>query len=113
MVTERHLARAEYRPGRIWTFDSDEAIKRAVAGGLGVSFMSRSLVDEAAQRGDVIRFGISGGDRMTRPIYALQPNLAELTAHATGFMTMLLDAHRPGPQRSSWAEGLVSSCAEG
>ena len=96
MVTERHLARAEYRPGRIWAFDSAEAIKRAVADGLGVSFMSRLLVDEAIERGEMVRFGIAGAERMMRPIYALQPNLAELAPHAAGFMTMLMHAHRDG-----------------
>ncbi|MBV9680968.1 MAG: LysR family transcriptional regulator [Solirubrobacterales bacterium] len=105
MVTERHLARAEYRPGRIWAFDSGEAIKRAVAAGLGVSFMSRSLVDEAIQQGEMVRFGISGGERMMRPIYALQPNLAELTPHAAGFMTMLMNAHRNGTPSKQLAEG--------
>ena len=101
MVTERHLARAEYRPGRIWGFDSDETIKRAVADGLGVSFMSRLLVDEAIQRGELVRFGISGAEQMIRPIYALEPNLTELTPHAAGLMMMLVHAHRacaPGKQ---------------
>ena len=93
MVTERHLARADYRPGRIWAFDSADAIKRAVAGGLGVSFMSRLLVDEAIQRGELVRFAISRAEPMIRPIYVLQPNLAELTPHAARFMTMLMNAH--------------------
>lgn len=104
MVTERHLARAEYRPGRICAFDSDEAITRAVAAGLGVSFMSRSLVEEAIRQGEVVRFGISGGERMMRPIYALQPNLAELTPHAAGFMTLLVNAHRSGTRAKRLAE---------
>ena len=51
MITERHLARAEYLPARIWAFDSSEAIKRAVADGLGVSFMSRLLVEDEIERG--------------------------------------------------------------
>ncbi|MBV9336661.1 MAG: hypothetical protein JO262_00915 [Solirubrobacterales bacterium] len=80
----------------IWAFDSGEVIKRAVAAGLGVSFMSRLLVDEAIQRGEVVRFRISGVERMLRPIDAFQPNLAEPTPHAAGLMTLLVDAYRAG-----------------
>lgn len=94
MVTERHLARCEYRPARIWAFDSTEAIKRAVADGLGVTFMSRLLVNKELARGELVRFRISGVERMMRPIHAVQPSLAELTPHAAGFTTLLMDAHR-------------------
>jgi LysR family transcriptional regulator, low CO2-responsive transcriptional regulator len=101
-VTDRHLARAEYRPARIWAFDSGEAIKRAVADGLGVSFMSRLLVEDEIQRGELARFHISSIDRMTYPIYAIQPSLAELPPHAAGFTTLLIDAHRaPAPEAES------------
>ena len=94
MVTERHLARAEYRPARIWAFDSCEAIKRAVADGLGVSFISRLLVEDEIERGSLGRFRISGAERMFRPIHAVRPSLAEPTPHAAGFATLLIDAHR-------------------
>lgn len=34
---------------------------------------------------------------MMRPIYAVQPSLAELTPHAAWFTTLMMDAHRaPG-----------------
>lgn len=97
MITERHLARAEYRPARIWAFDSVEAIKRAVADGLGVSFMSSLLVGDEIERGELVRFRISGVDRIAHPIYAVQPSLAELTPHAAGFITLLMEAHRATP----------------
>jgi DNA-binding transcriptional LysR family regulator len=97
MITERHLARAEYRPARIWAFDSFEAIKRAVADGLGVSFMSSLLVGDEIERGELVRFGISGVDRMAHPIYAVQPSLTELTPHAAGFTALLMEPHRATP----------------
>jgi molybdate transport repressor ModE-like protein len=94
MVTERHLARGDYRPARIWVFDSSEAIKRAVVDGLGVSFMSRLLVADEVERGKLVPFRISGVERMTRPIHAVQPSLSDLTPHATGFVALLTEAHR-------------------
>ena len=45
MITERHLARAGYPSCAIWAFDGSEAIKRAVADGIGVSLISQLLVD--------------------------------------------------------------------
>lgn len=99
LVTELHLARAEYRPARIWAFDSFEAIRQAVKDGIGISFMSRLLVSDEIERGELISFRISGVERMLRPIYALQSSLAELAAHAAGFTTLLVDAHRaPNPR---------------
>ena len=97
MVTERHLARAEYRPARIWGFDSFEAIKRAVADGLGVSFMSSLLVGDEIERGELVRFRVSGVDRMAHPIHAVHPSLAEPTPQAAGFTALLMDAHRATP----------------
>jgi LysR family transcriptional regulator, low CO2-responsive transcriptional regulator len=94
LVTERHLARAECRPALIWAFDSCEAIKRAVADGLGVSFMSRLLVSDEIERGELVSFHVSGVAPMARAIHAVQPSLAELTPHAAGFTVLLMDAHR-------------------
>jgi len=94
LITERNLARAECRPARIWTFDCSTAIKRAVAGGLGVSFMSRLLVSDEIQRGELVSFHVSGVEPMVRPIHALQPSLAEMTPHAAGFTMLLMQAHR-------------------
>ena len=94
LITERHLARAECRPARIWAFDSAEAMKRAVAGGLGVSFMSRLLVRNEIERGELVPFHVSGVETMARPIHAVQRSLAELTPHAADFTMLLIDAHR-------------------
>ncbi|MBV9415341.1 MAG: LysR family transcriptional regulator, partial [Solirubrobacterales bacterium] len=97
MIAERHLARAEYQPARIWAFDSFEAIKRAVADGLGVSFMSSLLVGDEIERGELARFRLSGVDRMPHPIHAVHRSLAEPTPHAAGFMSLLMNAHRAVP----------------
>jgi DNA-binding transcriptional LysR family regulator len=95
IVAEQHLTRAEYRPARIWAFDSCEAIKRAVSAGLGISFMSRLLVDDELARGALELFRLPGVQPMLRPIHALQPSLAELTPHAAVFTTLLTEAHTP------------------
>lgn len=94
IVAERHLALADYRPARIWTFDSSEALKQAVSDGLGVSFMSRLLVDADLRRGGLSEFRLSGVERMLRPIHAVQPSMTELTPHAAGFTALLMGAHR-------------------
>ncbi len=94
MITERHLVRADYWAARIWTFDSSEAIKRAVADGIGVSFMSQLLVNDEIERGDLVPFRISGLERMMCPTYTVQPSLAELTPQAARFATLMMDAHR-------------------
>jgi LysR family transcriptional regulator, low CO2-responsive transcriptional regulator len=94
MITERYLARVGYRAARVWTIDSCEAIKRAVADGIGVSFMSQLLVTDEIERGDLVPFRISGLERMMRPIHAIQPSLAELTPQAARFATLITDTHR-------------------
>ncbi len=104
MITERYLARADYCAARICTFDSSEAIKRAVADGIGVSFMSQLLVGDEIVRGDLVPFCISGLERMTRPIYAVQRTLAELTPQAARFATLMMDVHRATASRAARVE---------
>jgi LysR family transcriptional regulator, low CO2-responsive transcriptional regulator len=92
LVTERCLGPAEYRPARTWAFDSYEAIKRAVADGLGVSFISQFLVREEIARGDLEPFRLSGVERMVRPIHAVQSSVNELTPQSAAFMALLIGA---------------------
>jgi molybdate transport repressor ModE-like protein len=92
IVSERYLASVEYRPARVWVFDSYEAIKRAVVGGLGVSFISRLLVREEIERGELIAFRVSGVEPMVRRIQVVQPAFRDLTREGTAFMTILADA---------------------
>lgn len=101
VVTERLLAAAGHRPGRVWVLDSYEAITHAVSEGLGVSFASRLLVRDAIERGEVIPFYVLGVQRMVRPIYALRSSTRKLTPEGVSFMEILIDpdadALRPSP----------------
>lgn len=91
VVTERYLGAAGYRPTRIWVFDSYDAITRAVANGLGVSFTSQTLVREAVERGELAAFHLLGVERMVRPIYVLQSSVRELTPEGAAFLAFLAD----------------------
>jgi DNA-binding transcriptional LysR family regulator len=92
IVAERCLARAGYRPARACVFDSYAAIKSAVAEGLGVSFMSRLLVREEVERGELIAFRVSGVELMARPIHFVQSGARELTPEEAAFMAVLAEA---------------------
>lgn len=92
LVTERCLASADCQPARIWAFDSYEAIKRAVADGVGVSFISRLLVRDEIRRGELTAFRVAGVERMVRPIHAVQSSVSELTPHGAAFMALVVDA---------------------
>jgi len=92
IVTERYLARAGYRPAQVCVFDSHEAIKRAVADGVGVSFMSRLLVQKEVEQGELRAFRVAGTERMARPIHVLQSATTELTPEGAAFMTFLAEA---------------------
>lgn len=92
IVTERALTRAGYRPMRAWVFDSYEAIKRAVVAGVGVSFMSRLLVSEEIERGELVAFRVSGVEPMPRAIQLVQSAARELTSEGAAFITLLANA---------------------
>jgi molybdate transport repressor ModE-like protein len=108
-VTERYLAGAGFRPTRVWVFDSYDAITRAVADGLGVSFTSRLLVRESVQRGELIAFRPLGLERMLRPIYALRSGVRELSPEGAAFMQFLAtppwSADEQAPPRAAGAKG--------
>ena len=106
-ITERCLARAEYRPARTWAFDSYEAIKRAVADGLGVSFVSQFLVREEIARGDLLPFRLSGVERMVRPIHAVQSSVTELTPQAAAFMALLMAGNSLGDDDEQLGDRLL------
>lgn len=108
-ITEKCLARAEYRPARTWAFDSYEAIKRAVADGLGVSFVSQFLVREEIARGDLMAFRLSGVERMVRPIHAVQSSVTELTPQAAAFMALLMAGNSLGDDEEQLGDRLVYS----
>jgi molybdate transport repressor ModE-like protein len=73
-VSERSLARVEYRPARRWELESGEAIKRSVRAGLGIGFVSRRDAAEELERGDLATFTVEGVEPIRRTIYLLRPD---------------------------------------
>jgi LysR family transcriptional regulator, low CO2-responsive transcriptional regulator len=71
-VAERYLARAGYRPAKRWELDSNEAIKRSVRAGLGIGFVSRLVVAEEVERGELEPFTVEGAGPMQRSVYLLR-----------------------------------------
>jgi molybdate transport repressor ModE-like protein len=71
-VAERYLARAGYRPAKRWELDSNEAIKRSVRAGLGIGFVSRLVVMEEVERGELETFEVEGLGPMRRSVYLLR-----------------------------------------
>jgi LysR family transcriptional regulator, transcriptional activator of the cysJI operon len=100
-VTERYLGGAGFRPTRVWVFDSYDAITRAVADGIGVSFTSRLLVRESVQRGELVAFRLLGLERMHRPIYALRSGVRELSPEGAAFMECLTTPPRSADTRAT------------
>ena len=72
-VAERHLARTGYRPAKRWELDSNEAIKRSVAAGLGIGFVSALVVADELERGELVSFRVAGTEPMRRSIQLLRP----------------------------------------
>jgi molybdate transport repressor ModE-like protein len=92
-VAERHLGRAGYRPAKRWELDSDETIKRSVRAGLGVGFVSRLVVSEELERGDLEEFAVEGVKPMMRSVYLLRA-----------------DGRDPVPAERAFIETLGSCC---
>ena len=84
-VTERYLARAGFRPTRVWEFDSEEAILHAVRVDLGISFLSRLRVTEPGRRGDVVTFRVAGVEPMMRSLQLIRPRDRALSPSAAAF----------------------------
>ncbi len=88
-VAERHLARIGYQPAKRWELDSSEAIKRSVAAGLGVAFVSRLVVEDELRRGEVVSFRLQGAERMPRRVQLLRPEGRDLTPSERAFVGTL------------------------
>ena len=93
-VAERYLARAGYRPAKRWELDSNEAIKRSVAAGLGIGFLSKLVVADELARGELVSFRVEGAELMRRAVYLLRP-----------------DGREPTPSERAFIETLSSCCA--
>jgi LysR family transcriptional regulator, low CO2-responsive transcriptional regulator len=90
-VSDRYLARLGYRPAKRWELDSNEAIKRSVRAGLGIGFISRLVVEEEAERGELVTFRLEGAEPMKRSVQLLRPDGREPTPSERAFMATLGD----------------------
>src|SRR5918911_2010377 len=90
-VAERYLARVGYRPVKRWELDSNEAIKRSVRAGLGVGFVSRLVVAEEVERGELVEFRLEGAGPMRRSVQLLRPDGRDPTPSERAFITTLGD----------------------
>ena len=88
-VSERAFARSGYRPAKRWELDSNEAIKRSVAAGLGIGFVSRLVVADELERGELVSFGLEGAEPMRRSVYLLRPDGREATPSERAFIQTL------------------------
>jgi LysR family transcriptional regulator, low CO2-responsive transcriptional regulator len=92
-VAERHLVRAGYHAGKRWELDSNEAIKRSVAAGLGIGFVSKLVAEDELRRGELVPFEVAGAGPMRRSVYLLRP-----------------DGRDPTPSERAFIETLCSCC---
>ena len=88
-VAERALTRIGYQPAKRWELDSNEAIKRSVAAGLGVGFVSRLAVADELARGELESFVVRGAEAMGRSVYLLRPDGRDLSAAERAFVETL------------------------
>ena len=88
-VAERYMARLGYHPANRWELDSNEAIKRSVQAGLGVGFVSRLVVADEIERGELVTFRIEGAEPMRRSIHLLLPDDREPTPSERAFTATL------------------------
>ena len=91
LVAERYMARAGYNPANRWELDSDEAIKRSVRAGLGVGFVSKLVVADELERGELVSFRLDGVEPMRRSIYLLMPGDRDSTPSERAFIAALSD----------------------
>lgn len=88
-VAERFLTRAGYHAGKRWELDSNEAIKRSVAAGLGIGFVSKLVVEDELRRGELVQFKVKGAEAMRRSVYLLRPDGREPTPSERAFIQTL------------------------
>jgi LysR family transcriptional regulator, low CO2-responsive transcriptional regulator len=90
-VAERFLARAGCHPTNRWELDSNEAIKRSVQAGLGVGFLSKLVVADELERGELVSFRLEGSEPMSRSIHLLLPDDRDSTPSERAFIATLSD----------------------
>jgi molybdate transport repressor ModE-like protein len=90
-VAERYLARSGYHPANRWELDSNEAVKRSVQAGLGIGFVSKLVVSDEIERGELVSFRVEGAEPMRRSIYLLLPDDRDSTHAERAFISTLSD----------------------
>jgi molybdate transport repressor ModE-like protein len=91
-VTQRQLTRIGFRASRVWELGSDDAIKQAVRADLGVGFLSRWLVRDEVDRGELVAFGIAGAGAMRRALELIRPCHHPLSPAAAAFAAVLTES---------------------
>jgi molybdate transport repressor ModE-like protein len=86
--TERLLATIG-RPARLVELDSVEAVKRAVAAGVGVAFVSMLAASDELERDELQAFGIHGSGPLERWLELLRPRHRRPTPVARAFADAL------------------------
>lgn len=107
-VAERHLAHAGYHAAKRWELDSNEAIKRSVAAGLGIGFVSRRAVEDEMARGELTSFRVEGTEPMHRSIYLLRPDGREPLPAERAFIETICrccSASVAGCAVEGWSDG--------
>ena len=89
VIADRELSRLGHRPSKRWEFESDEAIKRSVRAELGVGFVSKLVVGEELERGELEAFKVEGSRGMHRSIQVLRPADRDMTPSERAFVTTL------------------------
>ena len=90
-VVDRALARAGYRAANRWELDSNEAIKRSVAAGLGIAFLSKLVVEDEIRRGELVSFRVEDIAPIRRSIFLLRPGDRDPTPAEVAFIGTLSD----------------------
>jgi LysR family transcriptional regulator, low CO2-responsive transcriptional regulator len=88
-IAERYLRRVGYCPAKRWELDSNEAIKRSVRAGLGIGFVSRLVVAEELERGELEAFGVKGAGSMRRVVFLLRPEGRDMGLAERAFIETL------------------------
>jgi molybdate transport repressor ModE-like protein len=90
-VSERYFGRLGYRPAKRWELDSNEAIKRSVIAGLGIGFVSRLVVEDEVERGELVTFRLEGSEPMKRSVQLLRPDGRDPSRAERAFVDTLGD----------------------
>jgi DNA-binding transcriptional LysR family regulator len=93
---ERLLAERGHTVRPVLSLASTEAIKRAVAAGLGVAIVSRLAIELEVMAGRLVEVPLAGPP-IDRPVHLVRPHASHASAATEAFVAMLSEAVRPAP----------------